>query len=351
MGLKDIRKKIDWLDFEILQLINRRMELVLKTKKFKSGVEDSKREQQLLDKIGKYSEEMIDPDFYRKLFKEIIEESKKLQQKDYKLIGFMGEHGSFGEVAARKWNENHIPITFSDFEEVFEGVETGALDFGIVPVENKLGGVITKVNELLISKDITVIGEVNLPIHHCLLALPDTDHREIRIVYSHMQGLSQCRQFLNRNNLEGRPYYNTAAAAKMLSKEKPKSTAVIASKLCAELYDLEIIKENVEDTKNNSTRFLVISKEKAKDGNKCSIVFSTNDKPGALFAVLELFAKAKVNLTRIESIPDHEKPENYSFFLDFQGSNKDEKIKTLLTNIQKHTKQYKFLGCYPEDKQ
>lgn len=350
MGLKDIRKKIDWLDFEILQLVNRRMELVLKTKKFKSDVEDAEREKLLIDKIGRYSKEMIDSEFYKKLFTDIIKESKKLQSRDYKLIGFMGEHGSFGEVAARKWNEKHIPITFSEFSEVFEGVEDKALDYGVVPVENKLGGVITSVNELLISKNINIIGEVTLPIHHCLLALPDTDHREIRIVYSHQQGLSQCRQFLKRNNLEGRPFYNTAAAAKMLSKDKPKSTAVIASKLCAELYDLEVIKENLEDTENNTTRFLVISKEKVENGNKCSIVFSTNDKPGALFSVLELFANEKINLTRIESIPDHEKPENYSFFLDFQSSNKDEKVISLLKKIKSYTNTYKFLGCYPEDK-
>jgi len=350
MSLKDIRKKIDWLDFEILQLVNRRMEMVLKTKKLKSDVEDSKREKQLLEKIGKYSEEMIDPEFYKKLFEDIIKESKKLQSKNYKLVGFMGEHGSFGEVAARKWNDTNIPITFTSFAEVFEGVESKVLDYGIVPVENKLGGVITVVNELLISKKINIIGEVTLPIHHCLLALPETDHREIRTVYSHLQGLSQCRQFLLRNKLEGRPYYNTAAAAKMLSKDKPKSTAVIASKLCAELYDLEIIKENVEDTENNATRFLVISKEKAKKGNKCSLVFSTNDKPGALFSVLEIFAKEKINLTRIESIPDHEKPENYSFFLDFQGSDTDKNIQNLLKSVKGFTKKYKFLGCYPEDK-
>lgn len=351
MTLEVIRNQIDRIDFEILQLVNKRLELVLKARKFKTDIEDKAREEELISRIKRYSEGMISPDFFEKMFLSFIEESKKLQSQPYKLIGFMGEHGSYGEVAARRWNSSYVSVTFDEFAEIFEAVEKGVLDYGIVPVENTLGGVVAEVNELMMKKNLYVIGEVNLPIHHTLLVTPGTNHRDIKIVYSHPQALSQCRNFLLRNKLELRSYYNTAAAARMLSKDNPKSVAVVASKLCADIYDLEIIKENIEDNPRNATRFLVISREKPnpENGEKTSIIFSTQNKPGALYTVMEKFASIGVNLTRIESMPTHKYPENYAFFMDFQASETNPEIQKILNYIEEDAATFKILGSYKED--
>ncbi|MBW1701693.1 MAG: prephenate dehydratase [Deltaproteobacteria bacterium] len=349
MDLKEIRKKIDHVDSKILRLLNNRMELVLMAKRFKSEIEDSKREKELFDRIRRNSTGLINAQFIEKIYVEIIKESKELQRKDYQLIAFQGEHGAYGEVAAREWNSNLMPMPCSEFSDVFEWVKSGLYDYGIVPVENTLGGVVGQVNQLLINSDLHVVGAVELSIHHCLLALQGTDHREIRTVYSHPQALAQCRYFLSRNKLEPVSFYDTSGAAKMLSEKGPKESAAIASKLSARLYELEIIKEDIEDLDRNMTRFLVLSKEENREeGNKCSIIFSTEHKAGTLFSVLEVFARANINLTRIESMPNE--PGNYSFFLDFIGSNKDEKVVKALEQVKEITSNFKLMGCYKERK-
>ena len=349
MDPRNMRRAIELLDAKILKLLNDRMERAVIAKKFLSQIEDEERGTELLKRIKQKSTALIDARFIEKIYVEIIKESKNLQRKDYELIAFQGEHGAFGEVASREWNSDLIPVPCSEFAEILEGVESGLYAYGIVPVENTLGGVVGQVNELLINTKLNVVGAVELPIHLCLLALPETDHREIRAVYSDSQALAQCRHFLARNKLEPIQYYDTAGAAKMLAETAPKASAAIASKLCAELYNLEIIKEDIEDPNRNMTRFLVLSKaENREEGDKCSIIFSTEHKAGTLFRVLEVFARKNINLTRIESVP-HE-PGNYAFFLDFMGSNKDDNVVKVLAEVEKITSSLKLMGCYKERK-
>jgi len=268
---------------------------------------------------------------------------------DFKLIAFQGEHGAYAEVASREWRSDLIPVPCAEFAEVFEGVALGICDYGIVPVENTLGGSVEEVNRLLITTALHVVGAVELPIRLCLLALPGADYREIRTAYSHPQAFAQSREFLSRNKLEPIPYSNTAAAAKMVAEMRPKRSAAIASKLCAELYNLDIVKEGIEDLEKNVTRFLVLSKEENKgDGEKCSITFSTEHKAGTLFRVLEVFARENINLTRIESIPNE--PGNYAFFLDFIGSLKEEKVVKAIEQVQAITTSFTMMGFYEEGK-
>lgn len=347
MKLDEIRYKLDKVDFEILKLLNSRMELALMTRKFKRDITDQQREKEVLENIKMNSRGLIAPDFCEKLYLEIIAESKKLQNMEYRLIGFQGEHGAYSEVAAKEWDKDLIPMPCNEFAEIFEGVKAGLYDFGIVPVENTLGGVVDQVNEMLINVDIYVVGAVELPIHHCLMSLPGTDHREIRAVYSHSQALAQCRNFLSRNKLQAIPYYDTAGAAKMISEKSVKASAVIASKFAAEYYNLEIIKENIEDLHRNSTRFLILANEDINQGKeKCSIHFCTEHKAGTLFNVLQVFAKRKINLSRIESIPNQ--PGNYVFFLDFIGSTENENIQRAIEEVEKITSEFKLMGCYKE---
>jgi len=347
MTIEAIREKIDTIDSQILQLLNDRMEQALLVRKFKAEIEDMNREMEIFEKIGNTSMALIQRGFLEKIYTEIIRESKTLQQKGLEVIAFQGEHGAYGEMAAGEWNRELIPFPCNTFAEVFDGVGSGLYEYGIVPVENTLGGSVDQVNQLLIHTDLYVVGAVVLPVHHCLLAPAGANHRDIRTVYSHPQALSQCRQFLSRNSLEPLPYNDTAGAAKMLADKKPKRAGAIASRLAADLYHLEVLKQGIEDLDRNITRFLVLSrKENPEQGEKCSIIFATEHKAGTLFRSLEAFASRHISLTRIESIPNE--PGNYAFFLDFEGSSHSDAVVEALQDIKETTTWLRLIGCYNE---
>lgn len=347
MKLDEIRHRIDLLDSKILKLLNDRMEQGLLAKRFKDKIEDLQREKELMDRVKNNPNALIDQDFSEELYRIIFSQSKKLQGRELVITGFQGEHGAYSEEAVRQYNKDYVTLPCTTFNEVFEGVNSGMYDYGIVPVENTLGGIVGPVNELLINTDLQIVGAIDLPVHHCLLMVPGTDHREIREVYSHSQALAQCRRFLSRNNLTPMPYFDTAGSARMLAEKQPRGAACIAGRLAAELYNLEVLKENVEDLANNRTRFLLLAKGvPATEGSKCTITFTTEHKAGTLFGVLELFASSGINLTRIESIPNE--PGDYSFFLDFDGSIKDPAVVKTLEQAEKQTAGFKLLGCYNE---
>ena len=351
MKLNEISRKINKIDRELLVLLQERMGLALRSKKFQETGDDAQSEENVLERVNRMNLDLIKSSFSRQLLETIIEESKRLQDEDRRLVAFQGEHGAYGEVASRKLMPAGAYIPCLEFIDVFRGVEEGHFDLGVVPVENSLEGAVTQVNDLLTTTDLKVIGEGKVDVNHCLLATEATDYREIRVVYSHPQALAQCRDFLMRNKLEPRPYYDTAGAAKMLARENPKAAAAIASALCGELYDLEIIKERIEDGPSNSTRFLLLAREAGNEKrDKTSIIFAVAHEAGQLYGVLQLFAEAKINLTRISSMPLRTDPSNYSFFLDFEGSEKDAKVAAVLRKMEKMAISMKNLGSYPADK-
>ncbi|MCP4214589.1 MAG: prephenate dehydratase [bacterium] len=354
MKLENIREQINRIDYQLIKLLNHRMEWALKTRKLKKGVTDGKREEQVLANIADYPNSLLTEEFSRFMFRGIMEESKRLQEDAVQLIGFQGTHGANSESAVGAYDSTAAPVPCRHFVDVFDGLQSNVLDLGVIPVENSLEGAVTEVNDLLIDRagEYVIVGEIRQRISHCLLSLPDTNYHEIKIVYSHPQALAQCRGFLNRNKLEGRPYYDTAGAAEMLSSEQPGAAAAIAAEPCAKLYGLDIIKEDIADSDTNYTRFLVIAPAgKEVEGNKCSIAFSTHHQAGALYGILGMFAEADVNLTRIESRPKRNNPGKYTFLLDFNGSHKEAKVSDLLEAISQKSDSYKFLGCYMETEQ
>lgn len=351
MKIDQIHRKIDKIDRELLVLLQERMGLSLRAGKFTQTESDPSRENGMMARAERLNLDLVERSFAGQLLETIINETKRLQDEHRALVAFQGEHGAYGEVAARKLLPEGAFIPCMEFIDVFRGVEEGHLDFGVVPVENSLEGAVTQVNDLLTTTELKVVGETNVPVHHCLLATEDTDYREIRVVYSHPQALAQCRGFLMRNKLEPRPYYDTAGAAKMLARENPKASAAIASSLCADLYDLVIIKEGIEDGHSNSTRFLQLSRQACSEkGDKTSIIFAVPHEAGKLYAALSLFADAGINLTRIASMPLRSEPSNYSFFLDFEGSDQDEKILQVMDKMKELTIRFKLLGSYPADR-
>ena len=349
MTLDEIRKKINTIDFELLKLLNTRMEYALRTTTLKRGITDSKREDQVLDYIHTHSQGLIKPEFCRNLFQQIIGESKRLQGDHLNLMGFLGEHGSFSEVASLSYHPDFFCISCNSVGEIFRGVENEFFDCGIVPVESSLGGTVMEVNEFLADPELEmkIVGEIRFPISYSLMTLPDVDPDDIRVVYSSSTTLSHCSRYILENRLEARPFYGTAAAAKMMQKDRPEASAAIASRFCADYYNLKVVGEEIEDNPGNMTRFLIISKKvKLNSGNKCSVVFMTEHRAGALVEILGYFAAAGMNLTRIESMPKRNDPGNYKFFLDFVGSTDDPAVHDILEKIEAETEMFKLLGCY-----
>lgn len=347
MNLDRIRKRIDLIDFELMQLLNNRMELAVRAKRLKGYITDANREQEILDKVKRLSRNLLTPAFSERLYEQIIAQSKAIQEQDFHLVGFQGEHGAYSEVACLAYDPSLIPIPCREFHEVFHDVATGRLDVGIVPVENSLEGAVTQVNDLLIETDLKIVGEISIPVHHSLLSLPETEYRDLKVVYSHPQALAQCRGFVERHGFEPRPFYDTAGAARMLAKERHEAAGVIANRLCADLYNLDIIQENIEDHSSNTTRFVALSKDgSVENGDKCSVLFSLKHEAGALFSVLKIFSDRGINLTRIESRPARTELGNYVFFSDFEGSDTDERVIDAMKSLEEKALNFKSLGCY-----
>ncbi len=347
MSLDDLRRKIDLIDYEIVKLLNERMEHVLRLKRLKGRIADPEREEQVVRNVRRFSGSRINPDFVERLYRAIMEESRSIQERDAMVIGFQGEHGAYSELAAITYDRTLIPIPCQEFADVFDGITARQLDFGIVPVENSLEGSITQVADLLMGVDLNIIGEVNVPIHHFLLTLPETEPEDVRTVLSHPQAIEQCRGFIEKQMLVAEPFYDTAGAARMLSEKRPPATAVIASSLCTELYNLKVVAGDIEDHPSNTTRFVALSREAGKEpGDKCSLMFSAAHEAGSLSDMLRIFSDAEVNLTRIESRPVRADPNRYAFLVDFEGSDREERVRAAIDKVRSRAVTFKFFGCY-----
>lgn len=267
-------------------------------------------------------------------------------------VAIQGEEGSYSEEAGVKyWGKSVIFIPKNSFEDVVHAVEKEEADFGLLPLENTLIGSISHTYDLILESNLPIVGEVITPISHCLLAIKKIPPDEIRKVYSHPAALSQCSSFLQKlKNCEIIPIYDTAGSAMKISREKDPLAAAIASKLAAQLYNLEIIAEKLEDYPNNQTRFIIISKKGERSyhkNSKTSIVFTTLHQPGALYKVLKIFNDYGINLTKLESRPHKTEPWRYYFYLDFEGHTRDKIIKEAMDELKEQTNFLKVLGSYP----
>lgn len=269
-----------------------------------------------------------------------------------KKAAFQGERGAFSEVAAQELVGRTVrPVPCESFEILFEAVKSGRADVGVLPIENSLIGTILNNLELLHESDLTIIGESQLRVVHCLITLPDLRLRNITKVYSHPAALNQCRNFFRKHpRLESVPYYDTAGAVKMLTESHTGCEAAIASPYAARIYGMKLLKESIEDEKCNYTRFLLLGRKsiKFKGQAKTSIVFSLRNEPGILFKALSVFALRDINLIRIESRPSRRKAWEYYFYIDFAGSAKESKVRHALDHLAEITHFIKVLGSYPK---
>lgn len=270
------------------------------------------------------------------------------------IVAFQGERGSFSEEAAYKLLGPRIRVRpYETFSAIFEAVATGETQYCLAPIENTLAGSVYENYDLLLKHDLHIVGEVSLRIVHNLIAFPGTTLRSVRQVYSHPVALAQCSRFFARHpKLERITFYDTAGAVKMLAERHVRAAAAIASRTAAAVYHARILKTHLEDHHENYTRFLLLSKTASgsRRANKVSIVFSTENVPGALFKCLSVFALRDIDLTKMESRPLRGRPWEYFFYLDFIGNVKEERCRNALAHLGEVTNFLRLLGCYESAK-
>ena len=271
-------------------------------------------------------------------------------------IAISGERGAFAELAAREYfggKADIVPV--SEFADVFRSVKGGRCRFGVVPIENSLAGSIHQNYDLLLESNLYIAGEVQLRIRHYLIANEGTSLKQVKRIFTHPAVFPQCKKFLKKfPHLVTVPVSNTAAAVKMLRTENLHDAAAIGSLQAALDFDMKVLAKNIEDTKWNTTRFLVVAKETvfpphATKRVKSSIVFATKNIPGVLYKCLSVFALRDINLYKIESRPVHGRGFQYLFYLDFAGDARGEMQKNAIGHLQEITTFYRFLGSYAID--
>jgi len=277
----------------------------------------------------------------------------KTGNKNMLKVAFQGEIGAYSEEAVYTYFTSPVELMpCKALNEVFNAVEEGEADHGVVPIENSLEGSVNQTYDLFLNSNLMVCGELNLRIVHCLIALPEVKLSDIEIVYSHPQALAQCRRFLESSHFEAVSTYDTAGSVKMLSNRKLTNSAAIASERAAKIYGMKILKSGIEDNPSNYTRFFVLSRSDAapSTSDKTSIVFALKHVPGSLYKALGEFALRDINLTKIESRPTRQRPWEYNFYLDFEGHRKDRRCEEALEGLKKKASFLKVLGSYPKAK-
>ncbi len=263
-------------------------------------------------------------------------------------IAYQGEPGAFSEAASLLVNADATLVPCRSFEEVFASVEQGPAQYGVLPIENSIGGSIHRNYDLLMENHLPIVGEVEVPVVHHLLAMPGASQAAIRRVYSHPQALAQCERFLRTLSVEIIATYDTAGSAKMVADGKLTDTAAIASARAGEIFGLVPLASSIQDFSDNITRFIVIGRRPLNDDapNKTTIVFSLPNEPGSLFKALSAFALRGVGLTKLESRPIPGRPWEYLFYVDLAAARDEMPCQRALGNLAEFAPVLRTLGSY-----
>ncbi|MAK92280.1 MAG: prephenate dehydratase [Oleibacter sp.] len=353
--LDELRQQIDSLDQQIQLLINQRARCaqdVAEVKQRYAAPGDKvtfyrpEREAQVLRKVMDRNEGPLPDESMARLFREIMSQCLALEEPLE--VAYLGPEGTFTQQAAVKHFGHAVHCRGEvSIADVFREVESGAANYGVVPVENSTEGVVTHTHDSFFDSNLKVCGEVTLRIHHHLLVKDPA--QAVNRIYSHAQSLGQCRLWLDQHypGVERIAVSSNAEAARRASQEA--DSAAIAGDVAADLYALTIRSANIEDRPDNTTRFLIIGREETEPSanDKTSILVANRDKPGALYEVLEPFHQAGISLTRIETRPARSGTWNYVFFIDFEGHIKDQHIAPVMDELRKVALDFKWLGSYP----
>jgi prephenate dehydratase len=267
------------------------------------------------------------------------------------IAGFQGMRGAYSELALYQYFGRGLQSTgFDTFDDVFEALTESRIDYAFVPVENTIAGTVVENFDLLLSQDCFVIAEAFMKIKHTLLGKRGVNIKDIKQAYSHPHALKQCKEFLKFQGIRAIPKYDTAGSAQLISESDRTDIAAIASELCAEIYDLEILAKDIQTNNTNTTRFLiVVKKENIPDNLECektTLAFKTRHYPGALVDCLKIFQEYNLNLTKLESRPVPENPWEYVFYAGFEGGIYSRGVKNALEKLEKTALFVKVLGSY-----
>lgn len=354
LDLDQIRSDIDSVDQQLQDLINRRARLAEAVAKAKFETEETplfyrpEREAQVLRKVMERNEGPLSDATVARLFREIMSACLALEAPQS--IAFLGPEGTFTQAAALKhFGQDAVVRPLTTIEEIFREVESGSAHYGVVPVENSSEGVVNHTLDCFKFSHLNVIGEVELRIHHQFLVSEHTRKDSIKQIYAHQQALAQCRQWLDLNypGVERIPLTSNAEAARRIRNEW--HSAAIASDIAATTYDLEILHSNIEDNPENTTRFLVVGREKipASGNDKTSLLISAHNRAGALLEILEPFSKHHISLTSIETRPALPEKWAYVFFIDLEGHIDQPNVAAAIEEIRPLVKELRVLGSYP----
>ncbi len=375
MDLLDLRKEIDDIDEQLIPLLIKRMNISKQVAEYKVQrglpVLNEQREKEILDDVHKKCGEQGDTiatvfaatmDASRALQHKIIGGGKELRSAVEKAVvdeklsendGFVacaGVAGSYADKTANHLFPKAQIKHYRQFEDVFEAVNRGEAPFGVIPVENSTAGSVHESYDLIMKYKFFVVGAYSLKINHCLCANADANYEDINEVYSHPQALSQCSKFLKDFDFTGINFTNTAAAAQFVKNSGKNNIGAICSEEAAKRYGLKVLKNNIQNISDNTTRFIVISKKMVieKNADKISLIFSLPHTTGSLYRILGRFSMAGLNLTKLESRPMANGDFSYYFYVDLLGNINDEGTLDLICALSSELPGFKFLGNFCE---
>lgn len=378
LNLDQLRVEIDEIDTQITDLFKKRMETALEVAKYKQAngipVLNDRREKEVLHKVSEQIGEPFDG-YARLLFNTIfdasrscqnnylarrsdlaaridkaVEETPKLFPKKA-IVACQGVPGANSQAACEKLFEVPNIMFFNSFEGVFNAVEKGLCQYGILPIENSSYGSVGSVYDLMQNYNFHIVKSIRLRISHNLMAKPGTEMSDIKEIFSHEQAIGQCGEFLKTlKDVKITVCENTAVAAKLVAESDRKDVAAISAKECLELYGLELLKKHIQVTDNNYTRFICISKkmEIYPGANKISLILSLPHIPRSLYHTIAKFAALGVNLTKLESRPIPGSDFEFLFYFDLDASVYSPELINLLSELENQPETFVFLGCYTE---
>ena len=370
MDLNELRNQIDEIDGEILELFSKRMDVCRGVAEYKRvhnlPVMQGGREKQVLDRIREKSPDEL-KDGAAMLFQSIMDISKCIQNMELKResrlsspkpfmpenaqkIACQGTMGAYSEAACKKLFGSKPAVFYNSFEDVFNAVEQGEADYGILPLDNSTIGTISETYDLMAKHSFNICSLIRVEITHCLAAAEGASLDTVKYVYSKAEALAQCSEFIKEKGLVRREYANTALSAEYIKEKNDPTLACICSKGCAELYGLNIVSDRIADAYPNYTRFICFSKDyqSPEDADIISVCLSIPNTPGSLYRMLTKFSVAGLNLTKIESKNIAGSDFEVFFYLDFKGSISDPKVVALLHDLEHEMSFFRFLGSFKE---
>ena len=377
MELSEIRMKIDAVDDQLLSLFLERMALSEEVAAYKNEhrlpILNRQREREILAKVTERAgdKERYAYHLYSTLFElarsrqaELVSAPTKVAARikaalasnsevfpQTGMVACQGVEGANSQVACDRLLPRGNIVYVKSFGAVVSAVESGLCKFGVLPIENSSNGSVRAVYQLLQEHDLSVVRSTRLCIRHELLALPGTKLEDITEIYSHEQAIGQCSRFLGGlKDVKGIPCDNTAMAAKMVAKSGNPHAAAISSHPCADLYGLVCVNGSIQDSDNNYTRFICVTKDPViyAGANKISLIIALNNKPGALYEVLSKLAALDIDMTKLESCPVAGSDFEFVFFLELEASVKDPSVRACLEEMERSCAQFQFLGGYAE---